>query len=182
MDALATFVRVVDRTNDLIGRAVSWLTLLMMLNVCVVVVLRYGFSLGWVWMQEAYVWMHGLLFMVAAGYTLLHNGHVRVDVIYRAASPRYKAWVDLFGSLLLLMPMVLMVFKVAWPYVLESWMRLESSREAGGLPGLYLIKSALIVFCVLLALQGLSLAGRSILVLAGRREFEPGQAEEGPVG
>jgi TRAP-type mannitol/chloroaromatic compound transport system permease small subunit len=165
---LAAFVRVVDRLNDWIGRGVAWLTLAMVLMTFLVVVLRYVLSLGWVWMQESYVWLHGIVFMTAAGYTLLHNGHVRVDIFYRSAGDRFRAWVDLFGALLLLLPVTIVVMWTSWDYVLVSWSRLEASREAGGLPGLYLFKTVLWVFCIAVGLQGLSLAGRSVLVLTGR--------------
>lgn len=168
MTALATFVRLIDALNDRIGRAVSWLTLAMVLITFVVVVLRYVFSIGFVWMQESYVWLHGVVFMVGAGYTLLHDGHVRVDIFYRPKGPRYKAWVDLAGSLALLLPVVTMVFWVSWPYVVSSWSRFEDSREAGGLPGLFLLKTVILVFCVLIGLQALSIAARAILTLAGR--------------
>lgn len=171
MSVLAAFVRTIDRINDVVGRATAWLTLAMVVITFVVVILRYVFSLGFVWMQESYVWLHGIVFMVGAGYTLLHGGHVRVDIIYREANPRYKAWVDLFGALLLLTPVIVMIWWVAWPYVVSSWSRFEESREAGGLPGLFLLKSIILVFCIAVGLQGLSLAARSILVLSGRKEF-----------
>jgi TRAP-type mannitol/chloroaromatic compound transport system permease small subunit len=177
VNALATLVRFIDGLNDLIGRAVSWLTLAMVLVTFAVVVLRYGFSLGWVWLQETYVWMHGVVFMVGASYTLLHNGHVRVDIYYRPGSLRFKAAVDLFGVLFLLLPLLFLVAWVSWPYVLESWSKLEESREAGGLPGLYLLKSVLLAFCVLLGAQALSLLGRSLLVLTGHPEFAPPEEE-----
>jgi TRAP-type mannitol/chloroaromatic compound transport system permease small subunit len=167
--ALAAFVRTIDRLNDAIGRSVAWLTLAMVLIVFAVVVLRYVYAIGWVWMQESYVWLHGIVFMVGAGYTLLHNGHVRIDIIYRPAGERYKALIDLFGSLLLLLPVVLVIFLVSFDYVASSWVKLEESREAGGLPGLFLLKTVIPLFCVLLGLQGLALAGRSLLVLSGDR-------------
>jgi TRAP-type mannitol/chloroaromatic compound transport system permease small subunit len=173
MRTLVALVRVIDHANELIGRAVSWLTLAMVLIACFVVLMRYGFSWGRVWIQETYVWMHGVVFMLGAGYTLLHNGHVRVDIFYRPASARFKAWVDLFGSLLLLAPVVVMVFWFSWPYVIESWSRLEASREAGGLQGLFLLKTVILGFCVVILAQGLSLAAHSILVLAGHPEFTP---------
>ena len=91
MQMLAKFVRFADGLNETIGRGISWLTLAMVVVTFVVVVLRYVYSIGWVWLQESYVWMHGIVFMVGAGYTLLHNAHVRVDVIYRPASPRLRA-------------------------------------------------------------------------------------------
>jgi len=131
------------------------------------VVLRYGFSLGWIWLQESYIWLHGIAFMLGAGYTLLHDGHVRVDLIYRGAGPRYKAWVDLCGALLLLMPTIVVVAWFSWSYVIDSWIYLEGSSATGGLPGLFLLKTVLLVFCGLVGLQGLALAGRSLLMLRG---------------
>ena len=172
MQALASFARFVDRINDAVGRAVAWLTLAMVLITFLVVILRYGFALGWVWVQEFYVWLHGIVFMVAAGYTLLRNEHVRVDVFYRPRSRRFKAWVDLLGVLLLLLPFVMTIAILSWPYVVISWVRLEESYEAGGMPGLFLLKTTILVFCALVGLQGLSLAARSVLVLAGRRQDE----------
>jgi TRAP-type mannitol/chloroaromatic compound transport system permease small subunit len=168
MSALAALAGVIDRMNEAIGRAVSWLTLLMVLLAFTVVVLRYVFSIGFVGLQESYVWLHGLVFMLGAGYTLLHESHVRVDILYRDAGPRFKAWVDLAGGAFLMLPILAVIAYVSWPYVADSWSRLEGSREAGGLPGLFLLKSAIIVFCVLTGLQGLSLMLRSFLVLAGR--------------
>ncbi len=181
MAALATFVRSIDRLNDAIGRSVAWLTLAMVLIAFTVVVLRYVYAIGWVWMQESYVWLHGIVFMIGAGYTLLHNGHVRIDIIYRPAGDRYKAVIDLFGSLLLLLPMVLIVFLVSIDYVASSWGKLEESREAGGLPGLFLLKTVIPLFCLLLGLQGLALAGRSLLVLSGNRELLPDADERDAV-
>ena len=90
MDLLVRLVRTIDRINEQVGRAVSWLTLAMVLITFFVMVARYGFSWGRVWIQESYVWLHGTLFMLGAGYTLLHGRHVRVDVFYRPASPRFK--------------------------------------------------------------------------------------------
>ena len=177
MKALEGFVRAVDRANEAIGRGVAWLTLAMVLITFVVVILRYVYAIGWVWLQESYVWLHGVVFMIGAGYTLLHNGHVRVDVIYRPAGHRYKALIDLVGSLLLLMPVLLLIAFVSFDYVVDSWSRLEESREAGGLPGLFLLKSVILGFCLLLGLQGLSLAARSALILAGHPDFVPADEE-----
>lgn len=166
--AASAAIRHIDRVNELVGRATSWLVLAMVLNTFAVALLRYGFGIGWIWLQETYVWMHGAIIMLAAGYTLLHDGHVRVDIFYRGASPRFKAWVDLVGFIVLLVPTIVAVWWVAWPYVLLSWERLEQSREAGGLPGLYLWKTTMLVFCVLLLLQGLALAVRSALILLNK--------------
>ena len=166
MKVLAELVRVIDHLNDTIGRVVAWLTLAMVLVTFSVVVFRYVFSLGWVWMQESYVWLHGIIFMLGAGYTLLHNGHVRVDIFYRPKSDEKKAWVDLLGVIFLLLPVITFAFLGSWDYVLKSWMSLEESREAGGLPGLFLLKTVIWGFCVCVALQGVSLASRSILIIS----------------
>lgn len=162
---LRAFADRVDRANDAIGRGVSWLVLAMALITFAVAILRYVFSIGFVWLQDSYVWLHGIVFMTGAGYTLLKDGHVRVDVIYRPLGDRFKAWVDLLGGLLLLLPMVGAVAWASLPYVLASWARLEGSRNPGGLPAIYLLKSFLLVFCVLIGLQGLSLSIRSLLRL-----------------
>ncbi len=171
MGMLESFVRFVDTLNERIGRAVSWLTLAMVAVTFLVAVMRYGFTWGRVWIQESYVWMHGIVFMLGAGYTLLHDGHVRVDVFYRPAPLRRRALVDLLGALLLALPMVATVFVVSWPYVLESWLKLETSREAGGLPGLFLLKTVILLFCLLVGLQALSLAAKAWLALRGRPEL-----------
>lgn len=171
MHFIEKFVLAVDAANDRIGRVVSWICLLMVLTTALVVILRYLFAIGFVWLQESYVWMHGIVFMVGAGFTLLRNGHVRVDVFYRPNSQRYRALVDLFGSFFLLLPVIAVLGWVSIPYVSDSWSRLEVSREAGGMPGLFLLKSVLLVFCVVVGLQGLSLAGRSYLILRGHPRF-----------
>jgi len=151
---------------------VSWLVLALALVTFSVAMLRYVFSFGVVWLQESYLWMHAIVFMTGAGYTLLKDAHVRVDVIYRPRSRRYKAWVDLAGGLLLLMPMVAAVAWSSLPYVISAWEKHEGSREAGGLAAIYLLKSFLLVFCVLIALQGLALSARSLLVLKGCGDVE----------
>lgn len=170
--SLAGIARAIDSLNERVGRSVAWLAILMVFTTCAVAVLRYGFSLGWVWMQETYVWMHGIIFMVASGYTLRHDGHVRIDLIYRAVSLRVRAWINLLGVAFLLLPTLGVIWWASYSYVLLSWHRLEASREAGGLPGLYLLKTSMLIFVVLLGLQGIALAIRSILVLRGESEAD----------
>ncbi len=155
----------------------AWICLAMVLTTATVVVLRYLFAVGFVWLQESYVWMHGIVFMLGAGYTLLRNGHVRVDVFYRPNSVRYKAYVDLFGSLFLLLPLVCLVAWFSYNYVAVSWERREASYQAGGLPGLFLLKTVIPAFCLLLGAQGLSLAGRSYLILRNHPRFLPDNGE-----
>ncbi|MDH3580248.1 MAG: TRAP transporter small permease subunit [Hyphomicrobiales bacterium] len=181
--SLKAIVRTIDALNERVGRAVSWLAIAMVFTTFVVAVLRYGFSLGWVWLQESYVWTHGIIFMVAAGYTLLHEGHVRIDIVYASVSARAKAWINLLGVMFLLMPALGVIWWGAYPYVLLSWHRLETSREAGGLHGLFLWKTSMLVFIILLGLQGIALAIRSLMVLRGHAEWDPSQRDsDGGIG
>lgn len=166
-------IRLIDATNEHVGRAVSWLTLFMMLTQMAVVVLRYIFGVGWVALQESIVYMHATVFLAAAGYTLLHDGHVRIDIFYAAASARRKAAVNLIGVACLLLPMAAAIFWIAWPYVAKSWSVLEKSPEGSGIPAVFLLKSIILVYAALLALQGISLALRSILTLAGAAPPRP---------
>ena len=171
--ALHSMVTRLDALNDWVGRAVAWLTLTMAVVTFIVVTLRYGFNMGWIWMQESVVYMHGILFMLAAGYTLLKEGHVRVDIFYRPQSAAYKAVIDLLGALLLVLPTCFLILYYGYPYVAESWKVLEDSKEAGGIPGVFLLKSILLLAAGLLGLQGLSQAARSLLTLAGEPTRSP---------
>ncbi|MEW8505913.1 MAG: TRAP transporter small permease subunit [Candidatus Thiodiazotropha sp.] len=168
--ALEPFARLLELINEWTGRAVSWLSLLMVLVTFTVVVLRYVFDLGWIWLQESVTFMHGALFLVGAAYTLKHGGHVRVDIFFQRFSPQRQAWIDMLGSLLLLMPVCLFIFAVSWDYVVQSWSLREGSREAGGLDGVYLFKSLILVMAGLLLMQGLATVIRSLLRLFGQAD------------
>lgn len=166
---LACFVRTVDSINENIGRAVSWLALFMVLIQFAVVVTRYVFGIGFIWLQESIIYMHAFVFLAAAGYTLLHNGHVRVDIFYGSMSERGKAIVDLIGGLVFLLPMCVAIFWISLGYVTRSWLVLEGSPEGdSGIPAVFLLKAMILVFCVVVALQGLALMARSILALTGK--------------
>jgi len=165
---IAAFVRAVDVFTEWLGRAVSWLSLGMVVVTALVVLLRYGFDLGWIGLQESVVYMHALLFMLGAAYTLKHDGHVRVDIVYQRLGPRARAWMDLLGCWGLLVPVGVFIGWIGWDYVAASWAVRESSREAGGLPAVYLLKSVILVFAATLLLQGLAQSGRAVLLLAGR--------------
>lgn len=162
----------IDRVNDSIGRALSWLVLLLVAVTASVAVLRYVFAAGWVWMQDAYLWISGSMILLAAGYTLLHDKHVRVDFLYVRKSEKFRALVNLFGALFLLLPTVCFIGFISFPFVYRSWERLEGSLEAGGLPGIFLLKSVLILFCLPLATQALSMIARSLLVLMDKATGE----------
>ncbi len=161
---LATLI---DGFNDRLGRFVSWAALAMVLVQFIVVIMRYVFGLGSVWMQESIVYLHGLLFMLAAGYTLLMDEHVRVDIFYREASPRYKATVNLLGTLFFLWPVCWLIWDAAWPYVALSWSYLEGSQETSGIQAVFLLKSVILAFTVLVALQGVSILVHAFRTLRG---------------
>lgn len=173
-------VQGLEAVSEWTGRLVSWLTLAMVLVTCAVAVLRYAFDLGWIAMQESVTYLHAAVFMLGAAYTLRHEGHVRVDILYRRFPDRVQAWVDILGGLLLLVPVCAFVAWISWDYVLQSWAVREGSQEAGGLPLVYLLKALIPVMAALLLLQGLASVLRNALFLAGypvRRTDEP---EEGP--
>ena len=161
-------IQIIDRINDFIGRSIAWLTLAMVVVTFLVVVFRYVFSTGWVAMQESITYMHTLVFMLGAAYTLKQNGHVRVDIFYEKLAPRGRAWVELLGTLLLLVPFCLFIIIYSWNYVSLSWELLEGSREAGGLPALFILKTTIPVMALLVMLQGISQALRSLLLLQGQ--------------
>jgi TRAP-type mannitol/chloroaromatic compound transport system permease small subunit len=153
------------RTIAMLGRTVSWLTLLMTLLAFGVVVLRYGFNLGWIWLQESVTYLHALVFMVAAAWALQTDDHVRVDIFYRGRSERYRNWVDLVGTLVLLLPFCLFLLVIGWDYVAASWATHETSREADGLPLVWLLKSLILVLPALLLLQAWCTARQCVAAL-----------------
>ncbi|MBA6390402.1 TRAP transporter small permease subunit [Colwellia sp. BRX10-3] len=159
------FVQTIDMITELLGKAVAWLTLLMVLLTFSIVVLRYGFNLGWIGMQESVLYFHGLVFMLGAAYTLKHDGHVRVDIFYQKYSHKQKALLNLFGSIMLLLPVCIFIFFISVNYVMSSWQIMESSPEAGGLPLVYLNKSLILLLAITLSLQGLAEITRNLLIL-----------------
>lgn len=169
-DGTGTPQNVFDRISRLAGRATAWLTLAMVLLTTVIVVMRYVFDAGLIWMQESVTWMHAAVFMVGASYTLLHEEHVRVDIFYRNMAPRRRALVDFFGVLLFLLPLCAFLAWMAWDFAATSWAIHETSREPGGLPYpmIPLLKSIVVIMPALVALQGLSLLLRSLAVLRGK--------------
>lgn len=157
----------IDALSERIGRLAAWTMAGVVAVVFLVVLLRYGFNWGRVWMQESYVWLNAAGVLLGAGYTLRHDAHVRIDIHYERWSARAKAWADLLGCLFLLAPTLTLIFTASSGYVRRSWAIWERSREAGGLPGVFLLKTLIPVFAVLMALQGLALAIRCIRTLRG---------------
>lgn len=150
-----------------LGRGVSWLTLAMVVLTFGIVILRYGFNQGWIWLQESVTYLHAAVFMVAAAWAVQTDDHVRVDIIYRARSRHYQNWVNLLGSLLFLLPFSLFLLYIGWEYVTASWATREASREAGGLPAVFLLKSLILVLPLLLVLQSFATMRQCIGELRG---------------
>lgn len=159
--------KLIDRVSEVTGNAVAWLTLLMVIVTFVIVIMRYAFDAGLIWLQESLIWLHAIVFMVGAAYTLKHESHVRVDVFYRSMSARSQAWVDLVGVLLFLLPLCLFLAYKAFGFAAISWSMHEASREPGGLPYpvLPLVKSVLIIMPVTVAMQGVSLLLKAVATL-----------------
>jgi TRAP-type mannitol/chloroaromatic compound transport system permease small subunit len=158
----------IDRFSTLIGRAAAWLVLAVVLVQFAVVLLRYLFGFGSIWLQESIVYAHGFAFMLAAAWVLMTGGHVRVDVFYREAEPRTRALIDLLGTIFLLLPMAAVILWVSIPYAARSWSIFEGSQETSGLPLVFLLKTAIPVFAAMLILQGFAEAVRAAAVLRKR--------------
>ena len=158
----------IDRFNTFVGYLCGLFAFLMVAVVFTVVVLRYGFSIGFIWMQEVYVWLHSFIFMLGSGFTYLANEHVRIDVFYREASEKYKAWVNLICNVFLLSPFLYIIWKYSYPFVYRSFLMNEVSREAGGMPALYILKSAILWFCLVLFLQLISNVCKSLIAILGK--------------
>ncbi len=166
-----------DKMSEAVGRALALASVTIMALTFLVVVVRYGLNTGFVElgplrissiaMQETVMYLHAILFMLASAYTLKHNAHVRVDVFYRNFSPRGKAWVDLFGTLFLLLPMCGFIFYVSLDFVRFSWQIQEHSGEAEGLPYVYLLKTLIPLMAAMLTFQGAVEMLRSIAILLG---------------
>ena len=155
----------IDSIHLALCKFVSFFTLFMVLLTGLIVVLRYGFNLGWIAMQESVMYLHAGVFLLGAAHTLRVNEHVRVDIFYRQMSPVRKAWVDACGTLLLLFPVNTFILVLSYDYVMTSWQLMESSPEAGGLPLVFVLKSLILLFAVSMNLQGVAELIRNIVTI-----------------
>ena len=162
LEAVATRI---DRLTSAFGRAAAWLALVVVLLQFSLVVTRYIFGLGSVWLTETVIYTHAALFMLAAAWTLGIGGHVRVDIFYSEASTRTKALVDLGGALLLLLPFMAVLLWLSVPYAARSWAILERSQELSGLALVFILKTLIPLFAVLMVLQGIAQAIRAAATL-----------------
>lgn len=173
MSALAAFVRWGEAVNYRVGEWVKWLTLATVLICATVVFIRYALQAGLIWLQDLYVWIHGAVFMLGAGYTFMSGKHVRVDIYYATMTRRRQAWFDLVSTVVFLFPWIFVLGWYAWPYVAASVALMEPSAQVGGMPGLYVLKATILAFCVLMGLHGLVVMARSVLTIAGHEALLP---------
>ena len=173
MRFLAGVAAAICGLNQVIGRLFAWLSLAIVVVCFTVVVQRYVFATSYVWMQDLYIWLNGAMFTAVAGFALMRDDHVRVDIFYRPASMRTRALSDFVGVLLFLLPFCYVVYAYSLPFVLRAWGYHEASANVGGIPGLFVLKSFILAFAALIALQGVAMLIRSILVLTGRAALVP---------
>ncbi|MCP4701334.1 MAG: TRAP transporter small permease subunit [Gammaproteobacteria bacterium] len=169
---LSRAVRAANFISEWSGRLTAWLIMAMVLLISYDVFMRYAFSFGSVALQELEWHLFALTFLLGAAYTLRHNGHVRVDILYRSKwmNARRRDWVNLLGGLLFLAPFCLLIIVSSWPFVHNAFVQMESSPDPGGLPYRWLLKAAIPVSFSLLLLEGLADALRHFLRLSGQEE------------
>ena len=153
---MADLADTLDRLNHGIAMTIRWMAIAMVALQFLIVIGRYVYGVNSIAAQEGVLYMHAALFMLAAGYTLQVDGHVRVDIFYRGASPRIRRWIELFGHLFLLLPSMAVLLYWSWPSVVNSWKILEGPISVGGIKAVYLLKSLIVAFCVLLIIQSLA--------------------------
>jgi TRAP-type mannitol/chloroaromatic compound transport system permease small subunit len=158
-----------ERMTAAIGRAAAWLLIVVVVLEFGLVVARYLFSFGSIWASETVIYAHAALFLLAAAWTLQINGHVRVDIFYAEAKPRTKALVDLIGAVVFLLPFAVALLWLSTPYAARSWAVFERSQEASGLPLVFLLKTLIPVFAVLMGVQGVAQIIRSTAILQGQK-------------
>lgn len=152
----------IDQFNHALGKSLIWMGLLLVLVQFSLVVASHVFHMGSIAAQELLFYINSLMFLGGAGYTLLHDKHVRVDVFYRDAPATRKHKVNLLGSLFLLLPIVLLLWISATPFVISSWLVLEGSIETSGLPAVFILKSFILLFALSLSAQAISLIIQSL--------------------
>lgn len=173
MNGLSILMRTINGVNRLIGNVFAWLALAIVLVCFWVVVERYIVGTTRLWMQDLYPWLNGVMFTAVAAYALYRNDHVRVDIFYRPATDRTKAWLDLIGVLIFLLPFAFVVWTYCQVFVSRAWGLREASSNPGGAQGLFVVKAFILVFAVTIALQGVSMLIRSILIIRGREDLVP---------
>ncbi len=172
LNLLRAYIAVFDRLNDWLSRGLAVMVWFVAGICAAVVVLRYGFHISFTWMQELYVWVHAVVFLGAASYAMMINSHVRVDIVNSNWSVRTRAVVEIIGTLIFTLPWVVILAWFTWPFIVDSWSIREGSSQSNGMPGVYLLRTALLGFSALMTVQCLSLIARCILALSGDKDIQ----------
>ena len=167
MRALKTVSQWIDSLNRWVGRFVAWSTAVVVVVVFVDVVMRYALNTSFVFVQELEWHLFAFIFLMGAGYTLLEDGHVRVDIFYQQLSAKSRAWINLLGVLFFLIPGCLMIILTSLNFVANSWTVMEGSPDPGGIPFRFVVKACIPVGFTLVLLQGLSLGIKSLFTIRG---------------
>jgi len=165
MNRIVKFCCFIEKISEWVGKQIAWLTTALVLIICWDVSQRYVFKTSTAAMLEMEWYLFSIIFLMAAGYTLKHDKHVRVDVFYARMSPQQQAWIDLVGTLLFLIPFCLVVIYGAYKYTLVSFNYNESSPDAGGLPARYLIKAVIPIGFLFLLFQSFAFGLRAYLTI-----------------
>lgn len=158
-------ISLIDRFTESVGKAASWFGVLMVIIISIDVIIRYLFKFTFIWITELEIYLFGFMFLFGSGYALKNEKHVRVDVFYSKLSEKKKAFIDLLGGLLYLVPWSYLVISGSWKYAYNSFKIGEGSAQPGGLPALYILKFAIAFGFILLLLQGIAEILKSIVVL-----------------
>lgn len=172
MKILKYYIHFANKLNEWVGSGVSWLTTILVIVVCYDVFTRYLLNNSLVAVQELQWHLFALIFLLGAAYSLKHDKHVRVDVFYSRFSPRTKAWVNLVGSVVFLMPFCVMVIWSSLNFAANAYHIGEISPDPGGLPARWVLKTAIPVGFVLILIQCLALTFQSVLTILGHSEQE----------
>lgn len=164
-------VQVADGVNRAVGQATAWLALGTVLACFATVYTRYALGVNYIWLQELYVWQHAAVIVLGAGYTMMTGGFVRVDIFYAKWNARRRATADMAMTVLMLVPFLAVFATFTWFFFMNSFRANEGSQNPGGLPALWILKGTLVVMCGLIAMQGLAIIARGLLVLGGREEW-----------
>lgn len=167
LNPLLRLINILEGITNIIGIFTPWLTLMLIIGTCTVVMMRYFFGAGSIALQEATTYLHAAIFMLGIAWTLKQGGHVRVDVFYRDASPKRQAWIDVAGGLLFLIPLCVLILWLSWDYVLNSWAIREKSNEGSGLPYVYLLKTLILILPATLLVQGVAETLKNLLFALG---------------
>ena len=175
---LTRFKNATDWTTDLLGRSISWMTVVMVVMVLIVVFTRYFLQVGSIALQESVTYLHAIVFLLGISYTLKQDGHVRVDIFYRKFSSRRKALINFFGGIFFLMPVSGLILYSSWDYVWASWAIGETSAENNGLPFVYLLKTLMILMPITLILQGIAEVVQSLLIIIEKPDLPKAEGME----